>query len=51
MKGSTVPVRLVITVLAFLLVAWTALPAVGALLLGWWLRRELRTPDSAWDAV
>ena len=50
-QDSLDDVRLVITVLAFLLVAWTALPAVGALLLGWWLRRELRTPDSAWDAV
>ena len=24
-----------------LLVVWTAVPAAGALLLGWWLRREL----------
>ena len=50
-QDSLDDVRLVITVLAFLLVAWTALPAVGALLFGWWLRRELATPDSAWDAV
>jgi ABC-type transporter Mla subunit MlaD len=44
-QDSLDDVRLVITVLAFLFVAWTALPAVGALLFGWWLRLELITPD------
>ncbi len=34
-------VQAVVTVLALVLVIWTALPAVGALGLGWWLRREL----------
>ena len=34
-------VRVIITILALLLVAWTAVPAVGALILGWWLRRVL----------
>lgn len=34
-------VRVIVTILALLLVMWTAVPAVGALLLGWWLRRAL----------
>jgi uncharacterized protein YukE len=31
----------ILTLLSLLLVVWVALPAVGALWLGWWLRREL----------
>jgi hypothetical protein len=34
-------VRTIVTVLILLLVVWAALPAVGALALGLWLRREL----------
>jgi hypothetical protein len=34
-------VQLILTVLFVLLVAWTAVPAAGALWIGWWLRREL----------
>lgn len=45
-QDSLDDVRLVITVLAFLFVAWTALPAVGALVFGWWLRLELVRPDT-----
>jgi hypothetical protein len=33
--------RAVVTLLSLLLLVWVALPAVGALWLGWWLRREL----------
>ena len=33
--------RSVATLLGLLLVAWVALPAIGALWLGWWLRRVL----------
>jgi uncharacterized protein YukE len=33
--------RIVVTLLSLLLVAWVALPAFGALWLGWWLRRVL----------
>lgn len=36
-------VRLIITTMGLLLVLWTALPAVGALLFGAWLRRNLGT--------
>lgn len=32
-------VQSTVTIVATILLAWTALPAVGALLLGWWLRR------------
>jgi hypothetical protein len=32
-------VRVILTLLAFILVVWTAVPAIGALLLGTWLRR------------
>lgn len=31
--------RAVVTILALIVVAWAALPAIGALALGWWLRR------------
>lgn len=34
-------VQLILTVLFVLLVAWTAVPAIGALWMGWYLRREL----------
>lgn len=35
-------VQVLVTLTLVLLVVWTAVPAVGALLLGLWLRRELR---------
>ena len=35
-------VQALITLVLVLLVVWTAVPAIGALLLGLWLRRELR---------
>lgn len=38
-------VQLILVVLSALLVVWAALPAAGALGLGWWLRRETRDPD------
>ena len=37
--------QLILVVMSILLIVWTALPAAGALALGWWLRRELRDPD------
>jgi hypothetical protein len=39
-------VRVIVTILALLLVMWTAVPAFGALLLGWWLRRILDVAPS-----
>lgn len=43
-KESLADVQLILTVLFVLLVAWTAVPAAGALWIGWYLRREL--PES-----
>jgi antibiotic biosynthesis monooxygenase (ABM) superfamily enzyme len=40
-QDSLADVQLILTVLFVLLVAWTAVPAAGALWIGWWLRREL----------
>jgi len=40
-EDSLGDVQAVMTVLCFLLTAWTAVPAVGALIVGVWLRREL----------
>jgi hypothetical protein len=40
-EDSLADVQLILTVLFVLLVAWTAVPAAGALLIGWWLRGEL----------
>ena len=34
-------VQLIATLLGFIFVIWTAVPAIGALFLGSWLRREL----------
>ena len=42
-QDSLADVQLILTVLFVLLVAWTAVPAAGALWIGWWLRRELRS--------
>lgn len=39
-RASVDDLRAVVTVLAIILMAWVALPAVGALALGWWLRRH-----------
>jgi hypothetical protein len=44
-EDSLADVQAILTVLSLLLIAWTALPAVAALGLGWWIRRELRDPD------
>ena len=40
-QDSLADVQLIVTVLAFVLAVWTAVPAVWALFLGWWLRREV----------
>ena len=44
-EESLADVQLILLVLSGLLVVWALLPAVGALGLGWWLRRELLDPD------
>lgn len=46
-QESLADVQLIASLLAFILVIWTAVPAVGALLLGWWLRRELAPVPTA----
>jgi hypothetical protein len=46
-EDSLADVQLIMAVLSVLLIVWTALPAAGALGLGWWIRRELRDPDEA----
>jgi hypothetical protein len=43
-EESLADVQLVVGVILFLMVAWTSVPAVGALGVGLWLRRELRGP-------
>jgi hypothetical protein len=43
-EDSLADVRAMVMVLAFVLVAWTAVPAVGGLMLGLWLRRVLARP-------
>ncbi len=40
-EDSLADVQVIVTLLALVMVIWTAVPAVGALLLGWWLRKEL----------
>jgi len=44
-EESLADVQLILVVMSILLIGWTALPAAGALGLGWWLRRELRDRD------
>jgi hypothetical protein len=50
-EDSLADVTAVVTLLAVLLAAWTAVPAVGALGLGWWLRRELGDDVADADVV
>lgn len=50
-EESLADVQLILIVLSALLVVWALLPAVGALGLGWWLRRELRDPDDDAETV
>jgi hypothetical protein len=40
-EDSLADVQVIATLLALVMVIWTAVPAIGALLLGWWLRKEL----------
>ena len=44
-EDSLTDVQLILVVMSVLLVGWAALPAVGALAMGLWLRRETRDPD------
>ena len=44
-EDSLTDVQLILTVLAVMLIAWTALPAIGALGLGWWIRGTVHDPD------
>ena len=46
-EDSLADVQLVVGVILFLMVAWTAVPAVGSLWIGLWLRRELRRSTAA----
>ncbi len=43
--GTVADVQAIITVTLLVFTAWTAVPAVGALILGLWLRRELGGTD------
>ena len=43
-EDSLTDVQLLLTVLSVMLIAWTALPAMGALGLGWWIRGTLHDP-------
>ena len=45
-EESLADVQLILIVLSVLLIVWALLPAVGALGLGWWLRRELLDPTT-----
>ena len=45
-EASLDDVQLVVGVILFLMVAWTSVPALGALGVGLWLRRELRSPPA-----
>ncbi len=44
-EDSLADVQLILTVLSVMLIAWTALPAIGALGLGWWIRGTVHDPD------
>jgi hypothetical protein len=44
-KDSFADVQLILSVLSILVIAWTGLPALGALALGMWIRRLTRDPD------
>ena len=45
-EDSLADVRAIVLVTVFVLTAWTAVPAVGALVLGLWLRRQLGPPTA-----
>jgi hypothetical protein len=44
-EESFADVQIILTVLSILVIAWTALPALGALALGMWIRRLTLDPD------
>lgn len=46
MRASLDDLRAMATILALIVVAWAALPAIGALTLGWWLRRIAPVEDA-----
>lgn len=39
--GATTDVKAIVTITLLVFTAWTAVPAVGAVGLGWWLRKEM----------
>ena len=43
--------QVILTAVFVVLVAWTAIPALGALVLGWWILRQARAPASAGERV
>jgi methyl-accepting chemotaxis protein len=49
-EDSLADVQVVVTVLMLLFVMWTAVPAIGALFLGVWVRRELGRADDGASA-
>jgi hypothetical protein len=49
-EESLADIQALVTVLMLLFVMWTAVPAIGALGLGWWIRTELRRGDDEGSA-
>ena len=50
-QDSFADLQVILTAVFVVLVAWTAIPALGALILGLWIRRQARGPDSAVQGV
>ncbi len=49
--GTVEDVQAIVTVTLLVFTAWTAVPAVGALGLGWWLRKELGPAEAGPDPL
>jgi hypothetical protein len=47
-QDSLADVQLLLTLFFLLLVIWTAVPAAGALWIGWWLRRDVGVRPASW---
>lgn len=46
-QDSFADLQVILTAVFVVLVAWTAIPALGALVLGWWILRQARDLDDA----
>jgi hypothetical protein len=44
--GAAEDLKAIVTITLLVFTAWTAVPAIGALGLGWWLRREMGPADA-----